>query len=105
MFDNRSKDIDLYVSKLNYASSSPTYIGQIDKCTKPGNNLGQNNPQGTDLHIELPHSLDAQNHDDGGNDQNDHVDQQDEKHDCAHGNDDNLACIYICHQQGCKGHL
>ena len=74
MFDNRSKDIDLYVSKLNYASSSPTYIGQIDKCTKPGNNLGQNNPQGTDLHIELPHSLDAQNHDDGANDQNDNAD-------------------------------
>ena len=47
---------------------------QIDKCTKPGNNLGQNNPQGTDLHIELPHSLDAQNHDDGANDQNDNAD-------------------------------
>ena len=59
----------MWVSTLN------AIIGfQIDKCTKPGNNLGQNNPQGTDLRIELPHSLDAQNHDDGANDQNDNAD-------------------------------
>ena len=54
--------------------STPMLIFKSTKCTKPGNNLGQNIPQGTDLRIELPHSLDAQNHDDGANDQNAHVD-------------------------------
>ena len=91
--------IIIMIIMINMAMTmKPGRNPDLDDHYGPGSNPDQNNPQDRGLRNERQHNLTMmiwwtrwRLYDCDHNDY-DHVDE-------------NLACIYICHPQGCRGHL